>query len=204
MSVSPSHPTAHTVPPPVLFNAWKHHADWVRCQIVDAVSGGESSLRELAEAVIVTGTQLMDFYTGMLDPWAIGQQVVDQLKALGKLDLDPFAAWVAETNGYRLVDLSDGSRWVLRVGDGERYVHLHTARYSSHSVRVPGISLKTAIVANALAGLRGRPVADLVTVNDARGEYLRLPPIARLSANAGLGKVMQLLQVQSRSTSLSA
>lgn len=188
------HPTAHTVPPPVLFNAWKHHAGWVRERIATAAAGGAAGLKELADAVVVTGTKLMDFYTGTLLPWKVGERVVALLRDQGRLDRVPFTAWVAEADGYRVLDLpDDGSRWVLRVGDGERYAHLHTARYSPHSLRVPGVSLKTAIMANALALTRGLPVADLESVNHARREFLNLPPVAKLTDDGGLGEVLRLL-----------
>jgi hypothetical protein len=188
------HPTAHTVPPPVLFNAWKHHAGWVREQIASAADEGEGGLAVLAGSVVVTGTKLMDFYTGRLTPWEVGERVLSGLRDGGRLDRDPFAAWVGANDGYRVVEMpDDGSRWVLRLGHGERYVHLHTARYSPHSIRVPGVSLKTAIVANALARTRGRPVADLAAVNEARRRFLGLPPMARLTDEGGLGEVLRLL-----------
>lgn len=188
------HPTAHTVPPPVLFNTWKHHAGWVRSQIADAAAGGEPELLALADEVIVTGTKLMDFYTGVLTPWVVAERVLDQLRQAGRIDAPAFAEWVADANGYRVVELpDDGSRWVLRLGDGERYVHLHTARYSPHSLRVPGITLKTAIMANTVALTRGSAVADLEMVNYVRREYLRLPPMAKLTDTGGLGEVMRLL-----------
>jgi len=194
MTTTVPHPTSHTVPPPVLFNAWKHHAGWVRSRIADAAAGGESELRALAEEVIVTGTKLMDFYTGVLTPWAVAERVLDQLRQAGRLDQPAFAEWVANADGYRVVEVpDDGSRWVLRLGDGERYVHLHTARYSPHSLRVPGITLKTAIMANAVALTRGSAVDDLETVNHVRREYLRLPPMAKLTDTGGLGEVLRLL-----------
>lgn len=194
MTTTHSHPTAHTVPSPVLFNAWKHHAGWVREQITAAAERGDEGVRELAEAVVVTGTKLMDFYTGSLTQWEVGERVVEQLQKAGRLELIPFQAWVAEGGGYRMTELSDdGSRWVLRLGDGERYVHLHTARYSPHSLRVPGVSLKSAIVANALALTRGQTVADLPTVNEARRRFLNLPPVAKLTDDGGLGEVLRLL-----------
>ena len=195
MTATLPHPTAHTVPSPVLFNAWKHHAGWVRGRIASAAAKGDVGLKELADVVVVTGTKLMDFYTGTLDPWAVGEKVIERLQSGGVFDRDPFAEWVAETDGYRLLDVSDGSRWVVRAGDGERYVHLHTARYSLYSLRVPGITLKTAIVANAMAVTRGQPVADLRTVNDARRDYLSLPPVAHLAPDGGLGEVLRLLAV---------
>lgn len=93
------HPTSHTVPPPVLFNAWKHHAGWVRGRIVDAAAGGEPGLRALADEVIVTGTKLMDFYTGTLTPWAVAERVLDQLRFAGRLEEPAFTEWVAEADG---------------------------------------------------------------------------------------------------------
>lgn len=194
MSATAPHPTAHTVPPPVLFNAWKHHAGWVREQIAEAAFAGEPGLQRLAEAVAVTGTKLMDFYTGRLTPWEVGERVMAQLQDAGRSERSAFEAWVYATDGFAVVALSDdGSRWVLRVGDGERYVHLHTARYSPHSLRVPGITLKTAIVSNALALTRGLAVADLPTLNEARKWFLDLPPVAKLTADGGLGEVLRLL-----------
>lgn len=188
------HPTAHTVPPPVLFNTWKHHAAWVRSRIAEAASGRDVGLTELADEVVVTGTKLMDFYTGELSPWAVAERVLDQLQAAGLSEFEPFERWVHDARGYRMVTLpDDGSRWVLRLGEGERYLHLHTARYSPHSLRVPGVSLKTAIVANALAITRGQRVADLATVNDARRTFLGLPPVAKLTTDGGLGEVLNLL-----------
>lgn len=188
------HPTAHTVPPPVLFNAWKHHARWVRGCIAAAGEGGEAGLKELAEAVVVVGTKLMDFYTGSLSPWVIGERVLTQLRNANRLDRDTFAGWLAGAGGYRTTELpDDGSRWVLRAGDGERYVHLHPARYSPHSLRVSGVTLKTAIMANALAPTRGLTVADLATVNEARERFLDLQPVAKLTAQGGLGAVLRLL-----------
>lgn len=188
----PPHPTAHTVPPPVLFNAWKHHAGWVRSRIATVTD--ETGVKQLAEEVVVVGTKLMDFYTGKLSPWEVAERVLGQLRETGTLDRERFTEWVRAGDGFQLMEVADDqSRWVLRAGSDERYVHLHTARYSPHSLRVPGISLKTAIVANALARVRGLPTADLATVNEARKRFLDLPPVAKLTDDGGLGEVVRLL-----------
>jgi hypothetical protein len=190
--MSDAHPTAHTVPPPVLFNAWKHHAGWVRSRI--ATVSDEAGVKALADEVVVVGTKLMDFYTGVLSPWVVAERVIGQLRDAGTFDGSAFTEWVRAGDGFRLVVLADDqSRWVLRAGSDERYVHLHTARYSPHSLRIPGISLKTAIVANALAHVRGLGMADLATVNEARKRFLDLPPVAKLTDDAGLGEVVRLL-----------
>jgi hypothetical protein len=176
----------------VLFNAWKHHAGWVRSRI--AMVTDEAGMKRLADEVVVVGTKLMDFYTGVLSPWEVAERVLGQLRAMGTFDRNAFAGWVLAGDGYRLVEVADDqSRWVLRAGSDERYVHLHTARYSPHSLRIPGISLKTAIVANALGRVRGLEMADLATVNDARKRFLELPPVAKLTDDGGLGEVVRLL-----------
>jgi hypothetical protein len=189
------HPTADTAPHPVLFNAWKHHAGWVRERIAEAAAQGDEGLKQLADQVVVTGTKLMDVYTGDLPPWAVGERVVHQLTTAGRHDEAEFRHWVESHAGYVVVDLpDDGSRWVLRAGEpGGRYVHLHTARYSPHSLRISGLTLKTVIVANALALTRGQLEADLATVNEARKRFLQLPPVAKLTADGGIGEVLRLL-----------
>jgi hypothetical protein len=55
------------------------------------------------------------------------------------------------------------------------------------------VSIKSAIMANALALTCGSPVADLATVNEARRRFLSLPPVARLTDDGGLGEVLRLL-----------
>lgn len=196
MTIDDHHPTAHTVPPPVLFNAWKHHAGWVRGRIAAAAADGEAGLKQLTDEVVVTGTKLMDFYTGRLSPWELGERVHERLRADTKLDHAEYKPWVESHDGYVMLDLpDDGSRWVLRLGDeAGRYVHLHTARYSPHSLRVQGITLKTAILANALALARGLPFADLPTLNEARELFLDLPPVAKMTDDGGVGEVVRLLR----------
>jgi len=188
------HPTAHTVPHPVLFNAWKHHAGWVREQIAGAADGGEDGLKHLADAVVVCGTKLMDFYYGNLTPWAVGESALARLHRLGKSEFPAFRDWLEPQGGFSGFATPDESRWILRAGDeADRYVHLHPGRYSPHTVRVPGITLKTAIVTLALARQTGADPLSVAAVNDARERYLALPPMATVDRTRGLGAVLRLL-----------
>ncbi len=195
MSASAAHPTAHTVPYPVLFNAWKHHAGWVRGRIAVAAGGGEDGLKRLADAVVVCGTKLMDFYLGDLTPWQLGERALTHLAAVGKADFPAFRDWLEPQGGYAPFEVpEDGSRWILRAGDeADRYVHLHPGRYSPHTVRVPGITLKTAIVTLALARQTGADPLSVAVVNDARKRFLALPPVAAVDPKNGLGEVLCLL-----------
>ena len=189
------HPTAHTVPHPVLFNAWKHHAGWVREQIALAASLGEDGLTRLAEAVVVCGTKLMDFYLGDLTPWQLGDRALAHLTHVGKSEFPDFRDWLEPQGGYAPFAVpDDGSTWILRAGDAaDRYVHLHPGRYSAHTVRANGITLKTAVVALAFAQFTAADPLAVGTVNAARKRYLGLPPVATVDPANGLGKVLRLL-----------
>src|SRR5215207_3309646 len=125
-------------PPPVLFNARKHHAGFLRLRIRETVAAGAAALQQLADELIVTGTELMDLYLGRFAPVDIGAQMIDVLREQGRLDLPIYRAWIAEAGGYRVIDLAaDGSRWVLRLGDeAGRYVHLHPGRWAPETCRV--------------------------------------------------------------------
>ena len=195
MSASPVHPTAHTVPHPVLFNAWKHHAGWVREQVELAANGGEDGLTALAEAVVVCGTKLMDFYLGTLTPWQLGERALAHLHAVSKSEFAAFRDWLEPQGGYApFVVPDDGSTWILRAGDAaDRYVHLHPGRYSPHTVRVNGITLKTAVVTLAFAKHTAADPLTVGTVNAARKRFLGLPPVAAVDPANGLGEVLRLL-----------
>ena len=186
---------AADVPPPILFNAWKHHAGWARRRVADAVGRGPKAVEALAAELVVIGERLTDLYTGPLDPGAIAERVIVQLRADGRLALDPFGAWLDGQGGYAVVTLpDDGSRWTLRLGPADgRYVHLHPGRRSPHTVRVQGNTLKTAILTHALAGLTGGSASDVRLVNEARRRFLGLPPVPTIDATVGVGEVIGLL-----------
>lgn len=196
MTSTPHNPSRfQIVSHPVLFNAWKHHAGWVRERIAGAAAGGEDGVQQLAEAVVVCGTKLMDFYLGELTPWQLGERALTHLQTISKSDFPAFNAWLQTQDGYAPFDIAeDGSKWILRAGDeADRYVHLHPGRYSAHTVRVAGVTLKTAIMSLAFARLTGADPLAVGTVNEARKRYLGLPPMATVDPTNGLGEVLKLL-----------
>ena len=73
-------------PPPVLFNPWKHHADFLREQIRSASARGPDALHGLAVQLRVVGADLMDLYHGTLPPAEIGRLVSSRLAADGLLE----------------------------------------------------------------------------------------------------------------------
>ncbi len=188
-------PSPFEVPSPVLFNTWKHHAGALRQRIAESVRRGPSSLTELAGELVVIGSKLMDLYIGRFSPVEVATLVVKQLDRDGRLERDPFRAWVKSQGGYGMVDLEDGSRWVLRVADEEdRHVHLHPGRWAPQTRRVRANVLKTAVMTLAHVGLYGGDPLDRALVNRVRQQYLSLSPMGReLDGDQGIGEVIELL-----------
>ncbi len=184
------------VPPPLLFNAWKHHAGALRRHIAEAAAAGSDGLAVLAPRLVVIGTGLMDLYTGGLSPGEIGAGVLDRLRADDLLDPNVFREWVSENRRYRVVTLpADGSAWVLRFGEeGGRYIHVHAGRWTPHTLRVRANVLKTAVLALAGGAATGGRPLDLALINRVRRDYLGLAPVAALAEEGGLGSVIEVLR----------
>jgi hypothetical protein len=184
------------VPPPVLFNAYKHHAGALRRYITEAARRGEPGLAEMASRLVVIGTELMDLYTGALTPEAIAVRVLAILRHESRLELDVYKAWLHEQGGYGVVTLDeDASCWVLRLGDeADRYVHVHPARWKPQTRRVRANVLKTAVMVLAYVAANGGDPADVKLVNAVRGQYLGLSPVKELTGDQGLSVVLDLLR----------
>jgi hypothetical protein len=185
------------VPAPVLLNTWKHHAAALRCRIHLAAEAGQAGLDELADNLIVIGTELMDLYVGRYSPAEIAGKVLAALRADNRLALDAYRAWVRAAGGYQVIELAeDASRWCLRLGDEtDRYVHVHPARWAPETRRVRANVLKTAVMTLACAGVHGGNPLELARVNQVRKDYLGLAPLGKdLAGDQGIGAVIDVLQ----------
>jgi hypothetical protein len=177
------------VPPPVLFNTWKHHAGALRSRVAAAAARGPFALAELGTHLAVLGTKLMDLYTGDLSPSELAALLLAQIAP----DREGFAASLAD--GYSVVELPDGSRWVLRLGDDpQRWAHLHPGRWSPLTVRVRANVLKTALLATMHAAVHGGDARDPAVIDALRREHLGLPPVgSAIDADQGLGAMLDVL-----------
>jgi len=183
------------VPPPILFNAYKHHAGALRRYIAEASRKGEPGLAEMASRLVVIGTELMDLYTGDLTLSEIAARVLDLLKRAGRLELASYKTWLQEQGGYGVLTLDeDSSCWVLRLGDEkDRYVHVHPARWKPQTRRVRANVLKTAVLVLAYAAAHGGDPLNVKLVNAVRRQYLGLSPVKELAGDQGLSVVLDLL-----------
>ena len=172
--------------PPVRFNAWKHHAGFLRRQ-----AAPPADLAWLAECLKAVGHDLMDLYDGPRTPADIAAALLAELAAHGRLGPDEFRDWLREAGGFRVLILADASAWVLRWGaEPGRYVHVHPARGAPNTSRVRAGVLKTAVLARAWAIRAGADPCDLAVINRVRQEYLGLPPVPRLAETGGLREVI--------------
>ncbi len=197
MSESTPHHLLPEVPEPVLFNSWKHHAGALRDLIARAATTGDAGLSQLRSRLIIIGHELMDLYLGAMAPYQIGEEVVRRLRDTGRLELDAYRRWLEPQDGFGVLTLDDGSRWVLRLGDETgRYVHLHPARWAPETRRVRANVLKTAILANTAALVRDQDPLDVGLINQVRQQYLDLSPVPAVHGNQGLAPVIELLRVR--------
>ncbi|OGU54799.1 MAG: hypothetical protein A2V66_06820 [Ignavibacteria bacterium RBG_13_36_8] len=179
-----------STPCPVLLNCWKHHAGFIKGGI--QVKSEHEILGELK----TIGDSLMDLYLGSMSPHDISVQVIEQLKGRNILEKKAYTDWIETDNDqYRMIELSDNSKWTLRLGDDEkRYVHIHPGRYSHHTMRVRSLSLKTAIAVLVWTKIHGGDALNISVINKVRKEWLNESPIKSVSKNEGLGKLIGILK----------
>ena len=188
-------PISPDIPPPILFNPHKHHAGFLRERVRQAVA--EDGLRTLADELVVVGGKLMDLYHGPFSPREIADQVMTHLRKAGHDNPPAFRAWVAASDGYRVIEFpEDTSQWVLRAGnEDDRFVHLHPARYSPFTIRIRANVLTTAVMSLAYTGRHGGDPLSRPVVNAVRRDYLGLAPVGRdPSGDEGIGSVIELLR----------
>ncbi|MFT2009134.1 hypothetical protein ACMA1I_10705 [Pontibacter sp. 13R65] len=186
---------APQLPKPVLFHPLKHHLGYIREFIG---RGAAASAAEQQAALQTIGSSQLDFYLGQLSARQLAEEVVTLLEEQQVLEPAPYQVFLQQTSaGYRLLTLSDSSDWVLRWGLEEgRHVHLHPARYATHTIRLKANTLKTAIVLAIYRQKHGTTAFTLNLVNQLRQEWLGLPPIKAFEATEGTGAAALLNLVQ--------
>lgn len=181
------------LPEPILFHPFKHHLGF----IVDYIQASKSiSSYQLRQDLLTLGTSQLDLYLGPLGSTQIANETVAYLTEHNLLSPQAFQFYLQSSGSdYRCVTLSDNTDWVLRWGVVEnRYVHLHPARYTSHTIRVKAAALKTAIATVIVSSQLRLPATDINAINKVRTEWLGLSPVKWVNEQEGIGKFMRLLQ----------
>ena len=184
-----------SVPLPINFNCWKHHAGFLKEQIVTIKS--EKELREFRTKLLKIGESQMDLYYGELSPTNISNHIIHSLREKKLLSQEQYVAWLNNENkDYKLVELSDKSLWTLRLSENpDRYVHIHPGRYSPLTIRVKATTLKTAILILSFKQAGKNEDISTETINQIRKAYLNESPLQSLSKASGLVKLIDLFQL---------
>lgn len=183
------------IKPPFIFNPWKHHRTFVRERIRFYIAGSEESIPRLKKELKLIGKSQTDFYYGNLNMLKIFREISIFLVKNEKLKREQYIEWIkAEKLQYKKIDLSDGSKWILRIGsEDEKYVHFHPGRYSVFTVRIKASTLKTAVATAIWSGIYNAASNDIRTVNESRQSLLSLPPVKNFSVNKSIEKIIRLL-----------
>ncbi|WP_187264511.1 hypothetical protein [Pontibacter beigongshangensis] len=189
---------APLLPKPVLFHPLKHHLGYIREFVRQGATATEAALRTALQTI---GRSQLDFYTGPLLPEQLAAEVLGQLQEQQVLAPAAYRQYLQQAaTDYRLLTLSDGSTWVLRWGlEEERHVHLHPARYATHTTRLKANALKTAVAVAVYQQQHPEQPVNLALINQLRREWLGLSPVkgfdgAEEGGAAGLLKLIRPFQ----------
>jgi len=136
----------------------------------------------------------MDLYYGRYSPSEISNQIINSIKRKKISSENHYDEWLKnEGKDYKLLELKDKSIWTLRLGETrERYVHIHPARYSPHTIRVKATALKTVILILCLEDFGELKDIDTESVNITRKKYLNEPPLKSLSGSSSFMRLLDL------------
>jgi len=155
---------------------------------------GINEIEGLKVYLLKIGESQMDLYFGDYSFLKISEQILDSLHRNKIFLSKKYRSWLTKGGkDYQLIELKDKSIWTLRLGENpERYVHIHPARYSPHTIRVKATTLKTVILVLCCQKIGLIKSIETQTVNQIREIYLDEPPLKSFSSASGLGRLIDL------------
>jgi len=182
------------LPKPIAFNCWKHHLGFVNGFLQNQTNYTKSDafIREVIQFI---GTSQFDFYIGNQTPMSIANEILSILEKDNTLALSDYTNWLTlEGADYRCVSISDGSNWTLRLGQGDRYVHIHPSRHSKKTVRVKSSSLKSVYAFLFHYGVSDAEIS-IEKINFVRNRLAKLPVLKPNSPLAAITRIIKLFCV---------
>lgn len=179
---------------PFMFNAAKHHAGFLRSMVAEFGKTGIND-NQVRIFLLKMGNSMIDLYNGSLSIQHIMDEIKHRLVADGNFAKDRFERFIHDSPAkFQNLMLSDDATWTLLLGnDQERYIHVHPARKSRHTLRVRALALKTALLLKIYCPPMDE-MCDLVSqVNDLRCRFLNESPIKNISYTKNLMRVFALI-----------
>jgi len=177
---------------PFNLNCWKHHAGFIVKQIKKIKN--EQELKNISSLLQKIGESQMDLYLGRFSPIELTGFTRKFLKKKRAFEYESYKKWLCSNDKeYKLIILPDKSIWALRLGNQKKnFVHIHPGRYSTHTIRVRALTLKTAICVMVYLSVYKNFSPDLELINNVRNEFLKTAPIKSLSSTSGLGRLLNV------------
>ncbi|MEA3447888.1 MAG: hypothetical protein U9Q98_05485 [Bacteroidota bacterium] len=165
------------IPKPFLLNPWKHHLGYIQ----DNISALQKlSLADVRRYMLDIGESVTDVYTGKLSVPGICSDLETHLKHKGIFEKNAYLSWIETVSMYEVIPVSDNSRWLMRQGNDERYIHIHPGKISPHKSRFKSQQIKTALLYAVYAD-KYEEKSQIKIINKLRQEFLDLPPLNHTS-----------------------
>jgi hypothetical protein len=150
------------IPEPFLFNPLKHHLMFLKEFMEYFIEKDHTDSRIMLSNLKHIGTSVMDVYTRRYGINRICCEAEDILRSKNHFSQASFAKWCGTgKDDHRIIRLPDDSEWTLKCENRPaQYIHIFPSRNSTHTFRVKGNTLKSALIYNIMTG------KDLVTGTD--------------------------------------
>ncbi|MGC9332177.1 MAG: hypothetical protein ACP5DZ_09940 [Bacteroidales bacterium] len=165
------------IPFPFLLNPWKHHLGYIQENIPALQKLPPEDIRRY---MLDIGESVTDIYTGKLSVPGICSELEMHLKHKGIFEKNAYLGWLQTVSLYEVIPVSDNSRWLMRQGNDERYIHIHPGKISQHKSRFKSQQIKTALLYAVYAD-KHEEKNQIKFINDLRQEFLDLPPLKHTS-----------------------
>jgi hypothetical protein len=177
----------------IIFNGLKHHLKYIVEKInnINTYNDFQVFLKEITEI----GHSETDIYTGNLNYFEIISCVYNFLKANNIVSYSDYINFIrSDGHDYKVIQLYDGSCWILRIGKKfeDKFVHIHPARFSEYTIRINSLSLKTSLIFLIKRNL-DKIEFNIEEVNNIRVKYFGISPIKKINSNSNIIKALKLL-----------
>ncbi len=185
-----------SIPEPFLLNCWKHHLNFIRFHLSGLMQDKGAGNDKIKSILLQLGRSQMDLYTGNFSPREIAVHVKERLTNINCFEKTSFKTWInSPPEGYKMLPVPDTSVWTLRMGQENRYIHLHPSRYSNNTIRIKANTLKTLIALKWMMHAKNHPL-NLEILNTARKEFFGAPPVKSLSVINNIRHYLPLLNIE--------
>ncbi|HYQ59322.1 MAG TPA: hypothetical protein VEP89_18390 [Draconibacterium sp.] len=176
------------IPLPIQYNPYKHH---FRFLLNELVIWQKNNWDATEMAILSIGNNVFDLYLGQLTPEQVSEEILSYFKTNNITNEAAFNNWLGHLD-WKKIPLSDKSEWLIKKrNQWERYIHIHPAKFSNHTIRVRATTLKTVLTLCVhKIPIRDNAGLNLQSVNKQRISFLRLSPIKSL--DSGILKLWQL------------